>query len=382
MRLARADAANSSEKYEEGGSAMKIDVRQTVWLDAMLEEEEAFFRKYYEMHPEQHLECPCSEEVLSELKQYIESETRKFSSDSLEKLYKQRFYNVFDSYMTDDLLNTCQTDIMAIVHTNFAPAFFHEHTYFEILYVVSGKCTNYCGNKTLSLNAGDFLILAPGTQHAISSFHDSCRIINILIRSSTFENTFFRVFSEQDILYRFFSDVLYHYKMNTYILFHTSEDSFLQINILGMLENHLRQSYQEKVKVAGMSLIFSYLLNKYEGNAEVYTDAVSEKKHDITLILRYMQERHATVTLPELSRFFGYSQRHMTRILKSYTNEGFQQNLQHIRMQFALKYLGEGNLTIEEISEKLGYATSYSFRETFKQEFGMTPKKYQKNRLS
>lgn len=44
-----------------------------------------------------------------------------------------------------------------------------------------------------------------------------------------------------------------------------------------------------------------------------------------------------------LSRFFGYGQRHMTRILKSYTNEGFQQNLQHIRMQFALKYLGEGN---------------------------------------
>lgn len=360
---------------------MKINVKQTFQLEPLLEEEEQFFRDYYEHHRNQHLETPCSEEILEELNQYITEITTEFPSVNLKKLYSQKPEHIFESYMTDDLLNVYHTDILATSHTNFAPAFFHEHTYFEIIYVAEGTCTNYSGNKTLSLHAGDFLILAPGTRHAISSFTDTCRIINILIRSSTFEDTFFRVFSRQDILYRFFSDVLYHYKTNTYILFHTYQDSFLLTNILGLIGNHLHHTYREKVKTAGMTLIFSYLLNRYEDTAVVFNDSDSEKKHDIALILRYMQERHQTVTLPELARFFGYSERHMTRILKIYTNESFQKNLQHIRMQFALKYLKEGTMSIEEISQKLGYATSYSFREAFKQEFDMTPKKYQKEQF-
>ena len=153
---------------------------------------------------------------------------------------------------------------------------------------------------------------------------------------------------------------------------------FLCSSILNLLENKIGSwPYRGEFKKSLISLIFYYLLNHYESNVEVFTDANMEKQHEITLMLRYIQDHYSDLTLPMLSHAFGYSTRQMDRILVSYTQKSFQDNLQDVRMRLAKSWLKEEKGNVETIAEQLGYSTTNSFRKIFKKYYGLSPKQYQ-----
>lgn len=362
---------------------MDISVTQRFQFDAAHASAEMFFRTYHESHPELHLDRPCSDAVIAQLNLAIEESIRQAGVLLTQSYLLQQVEPLISAFFGDTLLNSRETDILATAHPNFAPAFFHEHAYFELAYVAQGTCKNFCGNRELEMNTGDLLILAPGTRHAISSFSESCRVISISIRAASFEQTFFKAFRERNVLYRFFSKVLYHYETNTYLLFHTGEDGFLCSCVLNLVEGDDEQRpRRESFKKTLVSLLFSYLLDHYEQQVDVFTDANMEKRHEIALMLRMMQDRYADLTLPALSHAFGYSTRQMDRILLSYTGRSFQDNLQDIRMQMAKTLLKEDKLSVEAIAERLGYATASNFRKIFKKYYNLSPKQYQMNRRS
>lgn len=281
--------------------------------------------------------------------------------------------------VNDSILNLHKTDIYASISPNYMPPVMHTHSYIEIVYLFDGNCTNYSGNQKLELKKGDFLILAPNTKHAISAFNSDCRYINIMVRSAIFENTFFNSFSEYDILYKFFHTVLFNYKINSYLLFETQDDNFMQSIIIQLLEesekNHF---YQEKMKVSLMQMLFNHLINRYTNSALIFNDGINSLNTDVTLILNYMQLHYQDLKLTETANFFGYSERQLSRILLKYTGENYRENMCHIKMRKAKQFLGETEMSIDEIAGLLGYNTAFGFRKVFKQEYNMTPSKYRK----
>ena len=54
------------------------------------------------------------------------------------------------------------------------------------------------------MRTGDICIMAPDVTHSLSAFHDEDYIINILIRKSTFEQSFFGLLDSDTILSDFF----------------------------------------------------------------------------------------------------------------------------------------------------------------------------------
>lgn len=347
-----------------------IEIVQNFSIDSITLAEEDYNRDYYYSHPDLAIDKPCPTSCIQDMLDNPLAPTMQ------DKNYK--ISNVFNDTIDDNILNYYHTDVFAMLPPNYLPAVLHGHTYFEIVFILSGSCVNYSGNHILEMKSGDVLIMAPNTLHAISAFNDSCRLINIMIRTSTFKDTFFNIFSEHDILYSFFYNVLFHYKTNTYILFHTGSDDFLKTTALQLLEEITHHHpYQQQMKVSYIRLLFSRLLNRHSGSADIWNDGVCDKNHEVTLILSYMQQ-HSQLSLQELSRFFGYSERQMTRILKSYTGENFRENMQHIRMRQAAQMLEDGEYTIDKITGLLGYSTAYGLRKIFVQEYGMTPSEYRK----
>ena len=79
--------------------------------------------------------------------------------------------------------------IVVSIHPNYTKPVTHDHSFFELICVIRGSCSNVSGYQELTLQAGDILILAPGTKHAISVFDDDTFVMNILIDSATFEKT-------------------------------------------------------------------------------------------------------------------------------------------------------------------------------------------------
>lgn len=95
-------------------------------------------------------------------------------------------------------------DISFVRHARYTPAFWHRHDFFEIIFVQNGTCTNYVLGRSIPMRTGDICIMAPDVTHSLSAFHDEDYIINILIRKSTFEQSFFGLLDSDTILSDFF----------------------------------------------------------------------------------------------------------------------------------------------------------------------------------
>lgn len=335
-----------------------------------INENEFYLKKFYMANAHEKLELPHSPTLFLPMERSIRAEYGHTLSFHLPGITET---GICDSLFTDK-----ETDIYSNVHHNYFPAFLHQHTYFEILYVLEGSCVNYTEGRPLTMKRSDLLILPPGTEHAVSSFADGNRIINILIRASLFEQMFFKQIPESDMVYTFFSRVLNSNVKNSFLLYHTHDDVVIKSCILNLFDDQSHfHYYLDSLKISYVSLIFSRLLNMHEGHYEMSHTAM-ESGHNISMLLRYMQNNYATITLKKMSEFFGYSERHLTRILSVYTGEGFQKNLQHIRVQKAKEYLRYSRYSIEKISLLVGYSSPYNFREIFKKECNMTPSEFQK----
>ena len=73
-------------------------------------------------------------------------------------------------------------NVSLVKHPRYLPVFYHEHDFFEIIYVLSGTCTNSFRDSTEKLTAGDLCLLAPNVRHGILAVEDDSIILNILIR--------------------------------------------------------------------------------------------------------------------------------------------------------------------------------------------------------
>lgn len=348
---------------------MEFEINHTFSIDDNLDFFEEYLKHYYYTHPKLCLEKPSDSPLPKELIEAIPKYIKNAPT-----------FSYGFNYFSDALMNLfTKSNIAVTFHPRYLPASIHSHSFFEIIYVLSGNCINYSGNQTLELSSGDLLIISPDTPHALSVFTGDCRVINILIRVSIFEEAFGRIFSEQDILYDFFTNSLYEYKTNILLLSHTKDDPTIQLAILSLFEDQAYpRSYEEQMKISYMTMLFNRILVKHKKDTVILSEQHIDTNHDLALILRYMHQHYQTVTLAELADYFGYSERHMSRILKEYTSNGFQKNIQYIRMQHAMEFLEDRQYSLEDIATKVGYSSARNFRDTFKQQFGLSPSEFQR----
>ena len=114
------------------------------------------------------------------------------------------------------------------------------------------------------------------------------------------------------------------------------------------------------------------LLKKYEQVAQISSHSNLRWKTEFAQMLIYIQTNYRTVTLEDVSKKFGYSQRQIIRIIRSSTDKTFTQLLTQLRMEKAIKLLS-GNLTIEEIAVEIGYTSISGFYQAFSNYYGTTP---------
>lgn len=266
-------------------------------------------------------------------------------------------------------------------HHRYSPKFLHEHIFFEMIYVYSGTCTHMVNSVTSTLNEGDLCIIAPYTTHTIEVFDDSI-VINVLIKKSTFDKTFFNLLKDNNILSKFFIDILYSKNYKNHIIFHTNNDIRLK-NILlnAYIECLNNDKYSKNITNSLLSLFFSYLLKNHEN--DFYVPQL--KKHnskDFNEIILYIKKNHTSVTLEELSEIFHFSTCHLSRLIKSQTGFNFTTLVRNIKLDYACEYLKTTNLSIKSISELIGYSSQEHFIRVFKKEFKISPTQYRKNNIS
>ena len=268
-------------------------------------------------------------------------------------------------------------DVTVHRHDRYTPPFLHTHEFIEVIYVINGTCLHRVSEETFRMSAGDLCILAPSAKHGISAFSDEDIIFNILLRKSTFEEAFFDLLSDENIISDFFSRMLYHSQSRPYLYFQTEDDREIRELSLRILEEtQADRKYKNRLLSLKIREFFVLLLRNHE------TDVVSPKADaaDKTsvAILHYIQTHYQTVTLSELSGLFHYSERQIQRIVADATGRSFKENIQTLKVQEAKRILRNPGLTIADAAERLGYSDTASFRRAFKKYAGVLPGEYRR----
>lgn len=302
------------------------------------------------------------------------------SSEIINEISKRFHINFrMDHHLLEESFISSGDDLFIARHLRYLPAFLHTHNFFEILCLVDGSCSHYINGQQQYLSKGDILIMAPGTMHAIHAVDDDSLVINILIRSSTFNSAFLNTLTNKTILGDFFQKTLYHNKEHSYLLFHAGNDE----NLFQILEFLYREEcsskrYKNAVKNQIAELFFSLLLRNHEKEVFIPNPTGENDDPDFVFLLKYMENNYQNTSLKEMADFFHYSERHLIRLIQDYTGMSFSKNIQQIRLNNAMALLEDTNLPVSEISAQIGYSNVSHFRKLFTERFSMSPHDYRK----
>lgn len=264
-------------------------------------------------------------------------------------------------------------------HNRYTPLFLHQHTFYELVYVLSGSCTQSIRQHELKLKEGTFLLLAPNVPHSIGVF-DSSLVINILIRKQTFEEIFFSMLRGRNRIAEFFNASLYNSNVIPYLTIETEGDSFLKEFILGMFCEYLeKKPYYEEILDSETMVLFSKLLQQYEERISYPPSLMKKCRISFIDLISYIEGHYQTITLRSLAGHFAISEAYCSRLIRAQSGRTFSEIIQQIRFSHATSLLTGSSGTISEIAYSVGYENVEHFTRQFRKTYGMTPGQYRKS---
>lgn len=307
---------------------------------------------------------------------YLNSLDRQFIKDNYLIVPELEIENVRnDAPMQDFWYFNVHSDrsVRILKHNRYTPAFVHTHAFFEMIYVLRGTCTHHVFDRSYEMHEGDICLLSPSVVHSI--YAEDSLVINILIRRNNMEDIYFNVLRDNNVISDFLINSIYLEHYATFLTFHTAGDEEVLQQILEMyLEQMADDSYSERIVSSMLIIFFTKLARKYKRAAESHSPIESNASaarllHDIT-------NEYDTITLNELAARFNYSVPYCSKYIKNVTGYSFQYLLRHVRFQKAESYLLTTNLSIQRISELLGYENPENFMRAFKKEYHMSPSSF------
>lgn len=111
----------------------------------------------------------------------------------------------------------------------------------------------------------------------------------------------------------------------------------------------------------------------------VKTNRISRDSYNVQKTRKFLETEYThDVSLKDISKKLGIHPNYLSTIFRSETGITYTQYLRSIRIKKASEMMHDTSLKIYEIAEKVGYEDTASFYRVFKEEMGISPKKYKK----
>lgn len=255
----------------------------------------------------------------------------------------------------------------------------HSHDYFELMYVSKGSCTQKIGSVPCNLAAGDFCLLNPYITHEIDIDSSETLLFNIMIRQNLLRESFFSMIAGNDLISNFFATSLFtESQQKSYLYVPGGENTAAASHIQALIiEFHEKKMGYQKAAENYLALLCMELARSLQDriDRENYTmmggNLLSE-------ILAYINQHKLEVTLTSVAEQFHYHPKYLSSLIKRYTHKSFSEILLEAKLQDVCCYLKNTSLSIDEISQLMGYYDRSYFNRLFKKAFQMSPSQYRK----
>lgn len=259
-------------------------------------------------------------------------------------------------------------------HTRFAYFPKHRHNYVEMVYMCKGSTTHIInGNEKIVLAEGDLLFL---NQHAIheilpAAFTDLA--VNFIILPEFFDRSLTMI--EQDnVLRHFLISALTGEMSGMDYLYFKAKDI---LPVENLIENMLWTLIEKKPHTGTIvSVTMGLILMNLSTFSEI-PESGGDYEHTVVFkVLKYIESNYKNGTLSEISGMLNLPEYTLSRLLKRFTGYNFKELLKQQKLQQAVFWLENSNMSIDNIIDSLGYCNSSFFYRSFKEKYGVSPGEY------
>lgn len=250
----------------------------------------------------------------------------------------------------------------------------HWHKEIELTLILQGEMNYQINDSVYHLKAGEGLFCNSNALHTGFSYHDS----DCIYLSTTFHPRFLFGY-EGSILHSKYVKPLLDSSLDSLVF---SPQLPWQEEILGELK-HIRRlslapslSFEWEIQQS-LSLIWGKLWENTACDQE--TQDLSALKHMERLkkILSYLQEHYMEkLTLADISAQVNICPSECCRFFKKYMKESLFAYLLAFRIEKSLPLLSDPHLSITEISNQVGFASSSYYTKIFREQMGCSPSQY------
>lgn len=251
--------------------------------------------------------------------------------------------------------------------------------FFELSYVIQGKCTRRFLNKNTkpeTLSAGQYFLLEPNSKVIYEESGDEpLNLIRILFPPEFLDHTL----RDAETLFSLSSSYLFrfNYRLSPFYddttVFCDAEENIKAFFQNALYEfNRCNPGYRELIRCYILQTIVLIMRQKV---------SVTEYAFDkyIFPIYTYCREHYKEdITLSALSEKMHFSLPYISNKFKQVTGNNFRFFLQSLRMKEACRLLVNTKKSISEVAESVGYKDPRAFNKIFKTHLNTTPLQYRK----
>ncbi|WP_455619270.1 helix-turn-helix domain-containing protein [Eisenbergiella sp.] len=270
----------------------------------------------------------------------------------------------------------------------------HQHSCFEIMYVLSGSVTNHVENQTFTYGPGQCCIMNKNIKHC-EDFSGDFQVVFFMFQDGFLEQLMTE-YGEEALTADSLSEVnpiyqLYLDSKNKNRQFDKVYLDYLPVipaeNVLDKLNplfNFLVTEIQETKPgsfffLKGTFARFLHLLHtpSLYCMARVQSDS-SSQEYIFSKVTHIMEASHGRSTREYLEKQLHYNGEYLNRIVKKYTGKTILEFGQEIYLQKAKRLLLDTDMSISEIIAELGFSNRSHFYRVFQKAFGETPLDYRR----
>lgn len=243
----------------------------------------------------------------------------------------------------------------------------HDHTFFEIFYLLDGSICHELNGEIQSLRAGDMLFLQPSDRHIfLREDKQHCSHRDIVMRKEFFKSMC--DFLSDDLYERFVSGKTQKMFTADNGKMRELEETFNAISGMSALKNN-KSVALSMAKATCTGLIGMLLNTKSDDGEPDWFDSLLKRLSDPSV----MSQGWDNI----LSPFF-FSREHICRVFKAKTGKTLTEYLNEQRLIQAANRLAYSDDTVLSVCMNLGFSSVAYFNSLFKKKYGVSPRDFRK----
>ncbi|WP_314059340.1 AraC family transcriptional regulator [uncultured Vagococcus sp.] len=250
--------------------------------------------------------------------------------------------------------------------------------YFRLLYVLKGSIGISVDQKELDFFEGGVILANPNSHIVYRGMSTDTEVATIIFKPEFFSNLFLSDLVDLPLFYDFVMQGLdENYQKSNYFFFQQSLENFSNYLLLFLFKETILNNPNKAVKHPALFLLLSEL-DDNKDKTLVLEKSTLPSNLFIGEILKHINHHYDEVSLNELATLYNLHPNSLSSMIKKQTGKNFSEHLTEVRLNRASYYLKNSTVSVQEISEKMGYQDKSYFFRLFKKHFGLSPNQYRK----